>query len=109
MSKDILKKHFYSLYGVISLGLIIGIAYGFTVSIFNILTHDYINYQLYKLKEDPYELSNQFNSDREDVAQVRDMLIAKFADYRDLKSSEIKNIKLGEDDIKKLKALGYLQ
>jgi arylsulfatase A-like enzyme len=66
-------------------------------------------FELYNLKEDPNERSNQFTSNREDITQVRDMLTAKLLDLNNLKTTEIKKIKLEEEDIKKLKALGYLQ
>jgi len=66
-------------------------------------------FELYNLKEDPNELSNQFTSNREDITQVRDMLAAKLLYLNNLKTTEIKKIKLEEEDIKKLKALGYLQ
>lgn len=67
------------------------------------------SFELFNLKEDPYEQTNQFNSDRPDIAEVKKILIAKLSEHNNLKTAEIKKIRLEEENIKKLKALGYLQ
>lgn len=66
-------------------------------------------YELYNLDLDPDEKINLYNSNQEDISQIRAILTNKLSDYQDYKTAEIKSIKLGDEDIKKLKALGYLQ
>lgn len=66
-------------------------------------------FELYNLAEDPYEKTNHFNSDRSDIIEVKKILLSKLSEHRELKSTDVKKIRLEEDSIKKLKALGYLQ
>lgn len=66
-------------------------------------------YELYNLKEDPLEQNNLFDSDVSDIVLLKEMLGSQLAKFKNVKRTEAEELTLGNEDIKKLKALGYLQ
>lgn len=66
-------------------------------------------YELYNLKEDPLEQDNLFDSDIPDIVLLKEMLGSQLANFKNVKRTEVDQLVLGNEDIKKLKALGYLQ
>jgi len=104
MSKGSLKKIMYSLFGIISVGLILGLLYGLVVSISSIFKNNYLSYQLYNLSL----FDIQFNITKYSITFVIISLIAYLCFIIEKRLSGIKFLKLYKLDSKHFTALIFL-
>jgi arylsulfatase A-like enzyme len=66
-------------------------------------------FELYSLGKDPREKTNQFSSDKIETEKVRKMLLSALSGFNPERVADSKNANLNNEDIKRLKALGYVQ
>ncbi|MGB2691460.1 MAG: sulfatase [Thermodesulfobacteriota bacterium] len=66
-------------------------------------------FELYNLKKDPLEQTNKFSSEDDDITEVKKILQANLSEHNSLEKLEATKINIKQEDIKQLKALGYLQ
>lgn len=66
-------------------------------------------FELYNLESDPDEKSDLMDSPEQDISNKRDELLSKLSSHQKERLAELQQVDLNEDDIKRLKALGYIQ
>ena len=66
-------------------------------------------FELYDLENDPLEKKDLFNSEDEDLDTLRKKLMATMSKVNKERVGELKETEFRDEDIKKLKALGYIE
>jgi len=66
-------------------------------------------FELYDLKDDPDEKNNLFGSKQYGIQNLQTTLLTKLSEIKKNRSQKLQEVELKEEDVKKLKALGYLQ
>ncbi|MCH7519440.1 MAG: sulfatase-like hydrolase/transferase, partial [Candidatus Dadabacteria bacterium] len=67
------------------------------------------SYELYDLEKDPYEKINLFNTEQINIKSKQDELMSKLSKHKKQRLGELQKVELSKEDIKRLKALGYIQ
>ena len=66
-------------------------------------------FELYNLKEDPNEKINLFNTEQINIKSKQNELMSKLSKHQKQRLGELQKVELSKEDIKRLKALGYIQ
>ncbi|MCH7949608.1 MAG: sulfatase-like hydrolase/transferase [Candidatus Dadabacteria bacterium] len=66
-------------------------------------------FELYDLRSDPNEKINLFNTEQINIKSKQNELMSKLSKHQKQRLGELQKVELSKEDIKRLKALGYIQ
>ncbi|MCH7519439.1 MAG: sulfatase [Candidatus Dadabacteria bacterium] len=69
----------------------------------------YQTFELYDLRSDPNEKINLFNTEQINIKSKQNELMSKLSKHQKQRLGELQKVELSKEDIKRLKALGYIQ